>query len=133
MQPVKIQAALNSLRFPQSKFSCVFPCIYLCFLVDFSLSSFYEDLVTHGILKPLTAPVEGLVEREGSRNFVAPQGISSVVKYYLEQSGNAFGCLCVKGKVLMAVFLAVPFEFTSLMRMFVFLVGLCMSASRWGG
>ncbi|XP_030807530.1 renalase isoform X2 [Camarhynchus parvulus] len=49
--------------------------------------SFYEELVTHGILKPLTAPVEGLVEREGSRNFVAPQGISSVVKYYLEQSG----------------------------------------------
>ncbi|KAM7016213.1 renalase isoform 2-T2 [Passerculus sandwichensis] len=49
--------------------------------------SFYEELVTHGILRPLTAPVEGLVEREGSRNFVAPQGISSVVKYYLEQSG----------------------------------------------
>ncbi|XP_050832240.1 renalase isoform X4 [Serinus canaria] len=48
--------------------------------------SFYEELVTHGILKPLTAPVEGMVVREGSRNFVAPQGISSVVKYYLEQS-----------------------------------------------
>ncbi|XP_068053105.1 renalase isoform X3 [Anomalospiza imberbis] len=49
--------------------------------------SFYEELVTHGILKPLTAPVEGMVVREGSRNYVAPQGISSVVKYYLEQSG----------------------------------------------
>ncbi|XP_059707050.1 renalase isoform X5 [Haemorhous mexicanus] len=49
--------------------------------------SFYEELVTHGILKPLTAPVEGMVVREGSCNFVAPQGISSVVKYYLEQSG----------------------------------------------
>ncbi|XP_059707048.1 renalase isoform X3 [Haemorhous mexicanus] len=48
--------------------------------------SFYEELVTHGILKPLTAPVEGMVVREGSCNFVAPQGISSVVKYYLEQS-----------------------------------------------
>uniref|UniRef100_A0A8D2MCF9 Amine oxidase domain-containing protein n=1 Tax=Zonotrichia albicollis TaxID=44394 RepID=A0A8D2MCF9_ZONAL len=57
-----------------------FPCGFLP-------SSFYEELVTHGILKSLTAPVEGLVEREGSRNFVAPQGISSVVKYYLEQSG----------------------------------------------
>ncbi|XP_064285970.1 renalase isoform X6 [Passer domesticus] len=49
--------------------------------------SFYEELVTHGILQPLTAPVEGMVVREGSRNYVAPQGISSVVKYYLEQSG----------------------------------------------
>ncbi|NWT57047.1 RNLS Renalase, partial [Erythrocercus mccallii] len=49
--------------------------------------SFYEELVSHGILKPLTAPVEGMVVREGSCNYVAPQGISSVVKYYLEQSG----------------------------------------------
>ncbi|XP_033371509.1 renalase isoform X7 [Parus major] len=51
------------------------------------MQSFYEELVSHGILKPLTAPVEGMVVREGSRNYVAPQGISSVVKYYLEQSG----------------------------------------------
>ncbi|NWV92863.1 RNLS Renalase, partial [Machaerirhynchus nigripectus] len=49
--------------------------------------SFYEELLSHGILKPLTAPVEGMVVREGSCNYVAPQGISSVVKYYLEQSG----------------------------------------------
>ncbi|XP_031972621.1 renalase isoform X1 [Corvus moneduloides] len=49
--------------------------------------SFYEELLSHGILKPLTAPVEGMVAREGSCNYVAPQGISSVVKYYLEQSG----------------------------------------------
>lgn len=65
----------------------------------FFLSSFYEELVSHGILKALTAPVDGMVVREGSQNYVAPQGISSVVKYYLEQSGNAFGCLCAKGKV----------------------------------
>ncbi|XP_063262234.1 renalase isoform X3 [Prinia subflava] len=51
--------------------------------------SFYEELVSHGILKPLTAPVEGMVVREGSRNYVAPQGISSVVKYYLKQSAGA--------------------------------------------
>ncbi|XP_030131594.4 renalase isoform X3 [Taeniopygia guttata] len=49
--------------------------------------SFYEELVTQGILKPLTAPVEGMVVRDGSRNYVAPQGISSVVKYFLQQSG----------------------------------------------
>nr|XP_030131594.3 renalase isoform X3 [Taeniopygia guttata] len=49
--------------------------------------SFYEELVTQGILMPLTAPVEGMVVRDGSRNYVAPQGISSVVKYFLQQSG----------------------------------------------
>ncbi|XP_050196751.1 renalase isoform X2 [Myiozetetes cayanensis] len=49
--------------------------------------SFYEELLSHGVLKPLTAPVEGMVVREGSCNYVAPQGISSVVKYYLKQSG----------------------------------------------
>ncbi|XP_054061507.1 renalase isoform X2 [Rissa tridactyla] len=49
--------------------------------------SFYEELLCHGILKPLTAPVEGMVAKEGSCNYMAPQGISSVVKYYLNQSG----------------------------------------------
>ncbi|XP_027521460.1 renalase [Corapipo altera] len=49
--------------------------------------SFYEELLSHGILTPLTAPVEGMVVREGSYNYVAPQGISSVVKYYLKESG----------------------------------------------
>lgn len=97
------------------------------------LSSFYEELLSQGVLKPLTAPVEGMVVREGSCNYVAPQGISSVVKYYLEQSGNAFGCLCVKGKVSVVVFLAVPlngvFGFKSLMRVFKFLVWGCLSCS----
>lgn len=81
--------------------------------MSFFLSSFYEELLSHGILKPLTAPVEGLVVREGSCNYVAPQGISSVVKYYLEKSGNAFGCLCVKGKVLMVEFLMVLLNYLS--------------------
>ncbi|XP_037256572.1 renalase isoform X2 [Falco rusticolus] len=49
--------------------------------------SFYDELLSHGILKPLTAPVEGMVVKEGSCNYMAPQGISSVVKYYLKQSG----------------------------------------------
>lgn len=57
------------------------PCAFL-------LSSFYEELLSHGILKPLTARIEGLVEKEGSCDYVAPQGISSVVKYFLRQSGN---------------------------------------------
>ncbi|KAM6306475.1 renalase [Aegotheles albertisi] len=48
---------------------------------------FYEELLSHGVLEPLTAPVEGLAVQEGSRNYVASQGISSIVKYYLKQSG----------------------------------------------
>ncbi|XP_072725520.1 renalase isoform X6 [Ciconia boyciana] len=48
--------------------------------------SFYEELLSHGILKPLTAPIEGMVVKEGSYNYMAPQGIFSVVKYYLKQS-----------------------------------------------
>ncbi|XP_068543966.1 renalase isoform X5 [Anas acuta] len=49
--------------------------------------SFFDELLSHGILKPLTAPIEGMVEKEDSCNYMAPQGISSVVKYYLKQSG----------------------------------------------
>ncbi|KAM6329983.1 renalase [Podargus strigoides] len=49
-------------------------------------SSFCEELLSHGILKPLTAPIEGMVVKEGSCNYMAPQGLSSVVKYYLNQS-----------------------------------------------
>ncbi|XP_053167027.1 renalase isoform X2 [Hemicordylus capensis] len=49
--------------------------------------SFYEDLLTHGVLRPLTAPVEGMVVKEGTDNFVTPQGMSSIVKHYLKESG----------------------------------------------
>ncbi|NXA42389.1 RNLS Renalase, partial [Eudromia elegans] len=49
--------------------------------------SFYEELVSHGVLEPLTAPVEGLVVKEGTRNYMAPQGSSSVVNFYLKKSG----------------------------------------------
>ncbi|XP_067155587.1 renalase isoform X2 [Apteryx mantelli] len=49
--------------------------------------SFYEELLSHGILEPLTAPIEGMVVKEGSHNYMAPQGTSSVVEYYLKQSG----------------------------------------------
>ncbi|XP_004583437.2 renalase isoform X1 [Ochotona princeps] len=49
--------------------------------------SFYDELLGRGILKPLTAPIEGMVVKEGDFNFVAPEGISSVVKHYLKESG----------------------------------------------
>ncbi|XP_030191432.1 renalase isoform X7 [Lynx canadensis] len=49
--------------------------------------SFYDELLAHGILKPLTSLIEGMVMKEGDCNFVAPQGLSSIVKHYLEESG----------------------------------------------
>nr|XP_048294810.1 renalase isoform X1 [Myodes glareolus] len=48
---------------------------------------FYEELLAHGILEPLTSPIEGMKVQEGDCNFVAPQGISSIVKHYLKKSG----------------------------------------------
>ncbi|KAM5322677.1 renalase isoform 4-T4 [Glossophaga mutica] len=49
--------------------------------------SFYDELLALGILKPLTSPIEGMVVKDGDWNFVAPQGISSVIKHYLKESG----------------------------------------------
>ncbi|KAL4640086.1 renalase isoform X1 [Arapaima gigas] len=52
--------------------------------------SFYDELLAHGILKPLVVPVEGmLMKEEGLCNFVTPRGISSIVKYYLRESVEA--------------------------------------------
>ncbi|EDL41734.1 mCG125006 [Mus musculus] len=57
------------------------------------LGLFYEELLAHGILKPLTSPIEGMKGKEGDCNFVAPQGFSSVIKYYLKKSGlKCSGC-----------------------------------------
>ncbi|XP_012310149.1 renalase isoform X6 [Aotus nancymaae] len=49
--------------------------------------SFYDELLAHGILRPLTSPIEGMVMKEGDCNFVASQGISSIIKHYLKESG----------------------------------------------
>ncbi|XP_018616631.1 renalase isoform X1 [Scleropages formosus] len=55
--------------------------------------SFYDELLAHGILKPLVAPVEGmLMKEEGLRNFVTPRGSSSIVKHYLRESAGAEVC-----------------------------------------
>ncbi|XP_060097253.1 renalase isoform X4 [Heteronotia binoei] len=51
--------------------------------------SFYEELLSHGVLKPLTATIEGMAIKEGVENFVTPQGISSIVKHYLNESAGA--------------------------------------------
>ncbi|XP_059518727.1 renalase isoform X3 [Myotis daubentonii] len=51
--------------------------------------SFYDELLANGILKPLTSPIEGTVMKAGDCNFVAPQGVSSIIKHYLKESGAA--------------------------------------------
>ncbi|XP_053548189.1 renalase isoform X2 [Bombina bombina] len=48
---------------------------------------FYDELLAQGICKPLNSVVEGMVMKDGSYNLVTPQGVSSIVKYYLGQSG----------------------------------------------
>ncbi|KAG8135366.1 hypothetical protein E2320_008388, partial [Naja naja] len=48
--------------------------------------SFYEDLLSHGVLKPLTVPIKGMVVKEGVDNFVTPQGSSSIAKHYLNKA-----------------------------------------------
>ncbi|GAB1302331.1 Renalase [Apodemus speciosus] len=49
--------------------------------------NFYKELLSHGILKPLSSPIEGMKGKEGDCNFVAPNGFSSIIKYYLKKSG----------------------------------------------
>ncbi|XP_007520821.1 renalase [Erinaceus europaeus] len=48
---------------------------------------FYDELLACGVLKPLTAPIDGMVTKEGDCNFVAPGGISSIINHYLKESG----------------------------------------------
>lgn len=49
--------------------------------------SFYSELLSSGILRPLDSPVEGLKQMDGSKNYVTPLGMCSVVKHFLSQSG----------------------------------------------
>ncbi|XP_060795740.1 renalase isoform X2 [Neoarius graeffei] len=50
--------------------------------------SFYQELLMHGIFKPLVGTVEGMMAMEdGTVNYVAPSGTSSIVKHYLRESG----------------------------------------------
>uniref|UniRef100_UPI00358E5FD9 renalase n=1 Tax=Myxine glutinosa TaxID=7769 RepID=UPI00358E5FD9 len=49
---------------------------------------YYSELLEAGVLKPLEGLVEGMKNMEvGAKHFVAPLGTSSIVNYYLEQSG----------------------------------------------
>ncbi|KAM8924097.1 renalase isoform 2-T2 [Pelodytes ibericus] len=48
---------------------------------------FYDELLAQGIFKPLNSAVEGMMMKDGTFNFVTPQGVSSIVKHYLKLSG----------------------------------------------
>ncbi|CAN0436701.1 renalase isoform X1 [Lampetra fluviatilis] len=49
---------------------------------------FYEELLDRGILYPLQSQVDGMKEyEENIRHFIVPEGTSSLVKYYLQESG----------------------------------------------
>lgn len=50
--------------------------------------SFYEELLANGILAPLVTSVEGMMSKEeGLKNYVTPNGVSSIVKHFLKESG----------------------------------------------
>ncbi|KAG7218028.1 hypothetical protein INR49_020691 [Caranx melampygus] len=48
---------------------------------------FYSELLSVGLLQPLTGPVEGLKQQDNCENFTTPQGMSSLVKHFLSESG----------------------------------------------
>ncbi|XP_070544414.1 renalase-like [Ptychodera flava] len=50
-------------------------------------ASFYEELLSKNIIRPLTGTIENeRPSKEKSVNYVTPLGISSVVKYFLDQA-----------------------------------------------
>ncbi|XP_026170708.1 renalase [Mastacembelus armatus] len=49
--------------------------------------SLYSELLSAGVLQPLDALLEGLKQKEDSKNYVTPLGMNSVVKHFLSESG----------------------------------------------
>lgn len=49
--------------------------------------SWYSELLSAGLLQPLSARIEGLRHSDGSQNYVTPLGMCSLVKHYLAESG----------------------------------------------
>lgn len=52
-----------------------------------SHQSFYSELLSAGVLKPLDCLIEGLRQKDGSKDYVTPLGMSSLVKHFLSESG----------------------------------------------
>ncbi|NP_001087333.1 renalase, FAD-dependent amine oxidase L homeolog [Xenopus laevis] len=51
--------------------------------------TFYNELTAQGICQPLSTTVDGMAMKDGSYNLVTPNGVSSIVKYFLSQSAGA--------------------------------------------
>ncbi|XP_049916448.1 renalase isoform X1 [Epinephelus moara] len=49
--------------------------------------SLYSELLSAGVLKPLNAQIEGLKHKDGSKDYMTPLGMSSIVKHFLSESG----------------------------------------------
>ena len=52
---------------------------------------FFNDLIQAGVLKPFPGKIEGTSIDNESENFMAPNGINSVVKHFLNSSGMSCG------------------------------------------
>lgn len=49
--------------------------------------SYYDELVSAGVLVPLSSHVEGMKTQEGTTHYVTPKGTSSIVKHFMKE-GN---------------------------------------------
>ncbi|XP_051795018.1 renalase-like isoform X2 [Acanthochromis polyacanthus] len=49
--------------------------------------SFYSELLSAGVLQPLSCQIEGLRQKDDSKNYMTPLGMGSVVKHFLSESG----------------------------------------------
>lgn len=48
----------------------------------------YEELLSKGVLEPLQLSINNCHEHEaGTKHYVAPNGMSSIAKYFINQSG----------------------------------------------
>lgn len=48
--------------------------------------SLYSELISAGVLVPMTCTVEGLQQKDNSLNFISPNGTGHIVKHFLQQS-----------------------------------------------
>lgn len=49
--------------------------------------SFYSELLSAGVLQPISCQIEGLRHKDGSQDYMTPLGMGSLVKHFLSESG----------------------------------------------
>lgn len=54
----------------------------------FIFYSFYKELLSSSVLVPFSGVIEGENKQDGVQHFIAPEGTSSIVKYFINQSGK---------------------------------------------